>query len=465
MRFDSLEFLVFLGVVLVLERCIRGGTGRKLLLLIASYAFYASWSPPFVILLVFSTVLDYTVGRWMGSVEHRGKRRLLLLLSLAGNLGVLAFFKYGGMFHDIAGLVPALNLETAFPRRDDLIIPLGISFYTFQTLSYTIDVYRKRIEPCRSLLDFSIFVTFFPQLIAGPVMRAGKLLPQIRANQYATNQQIRSGVELFLLGLIKKVVVADNLALLVDACWSAPETYSSGALVLAVFAFMGQIYCDFSGYSTMARGLGRVFGFELPRNFNYPLLARNPVESLTGWHITMSQWFRDYVYLPVVGVRAGPTRRSLGMLLTWGLFGLWHGGTWAFLVWGLFNGARIVLYRLTRKRLAPWREQPVWSIAGRIVTPVVFSVGCILFRSPDLQTVGLFLSRMLRWQFEGETVSLGWLAALAGLLAIHAASKQWYREDLMDRLSPRGRIALVAGSTILLSVFAGTDKPFIYFQF
>ncbi len=465
MRFDSIEFLVFLTAVLALERLMRGGLPRKLLLLIASYVFYASWNPPFVLLLVFSTLLDYGVGLWLGRTTRPGHRKLLLLASLLGNLGVLAFFKYGGMFEDITALVPALNVDTAFPRRDDLIIPLGISFYTFQTISYSIDVYRKRIEPCRDFIAFALFVTFFPQLIAGPVMRAGKLLPQIAANRQATAQQIRSGVELFLLGAIKKVVVADNLAVLVDAIWSNPAQYSAGSLALAMFAFMGQIYCDFSGYSTMARGLGRLFGFELPRNFNYPLLAKNPVESLTGWHITMSQWFRDYVYLTLVGGRTGRFLRIFGILLTWTLFGLWHGGTWVFLLWGLFNGFRIVLYRETRRKLKRARETLAWRIGGRLVTPLVFSVTCVLFRSPDLKTVALFFTGLFGWQEGSEAVSLGWLVLLLVLLAIHIASKVWYREDLMERLGPMGRFGLVAGSTMGISLFAGTENPFIYFQF
>jgi alginate O-acetyltransferase complex protein AlgI len=465
MRFDSLEFIAFMAVVLLLERCMRGGLARKLLLLLASYAFYASWNPPFVALLLGSTLLDFGVGLWMGRTTAQGQRRFLLLLSLVGNLGVLAFFKYGGMFQDVARLVPTLDLDTAFPRRDDLIIPLGISFYTFQTISYTIDVYRKRIEPCRDFLAFALFVTFFPQLIAGPVMRAGKLLPQIAANRHASAAQIRSGVELFLLGIIKKVVVADNLAILVDAVWSDPAQYSAGALSLAMFAFMGQIYCDFSGYSTMARGLGRLFGFELPRNFNYPMLAKNPVESLMGWHITMSQWFRDYVYLPLVGGRTSRVVRSLGILLTWTLFGLWHGGTWVFLLWGLFNGARIVLYRQSRRRLGRLRDTLAWNVGGRMATPLVFSVTCVLFRSPDLHTVGLFFSGLLAWGGQGDAVSAGWLVLLVGLLAIHIACKRWYREDLMARLGPTARVALVAGSTMLISVFAGTENPFIYFQF
>jgi alginate O-acetyltransferase complex protein AlgI len=465
MRFDSVEFVVFLGIVLLLERMLPSGRSRKVLFLVASYAFYASWSAPFVLLLLLSTLLDYGVGRWLESVDDPLKRKALVALSLLGNLGVLCFFKYGPMFQDMASLVPSLNLQTAFPRRDDLIIPLGISFYTFQTISYTIDVYRRRVEPCRSLIDFALFVTFFPQLIAGPVMRAGKLLPQIVANRYATGRQIRSGVELFLLGLVKKVVVADNLALLVDAVWSDPSAYNAPALALAMFAFMGQIYCDFSGYSTMARGLGRLFGFELPRNFNYPLLAKNPVESLTAWHITMSEWFRDYVYLPLVAGRPTRARRSLGMMLSWSLFGLWHGGTWVFLCWGIFNGARVVLWRLTRRPLRRWRQTWMWRIAGRLLTPLVFSLSCIFFRSPDLPTAGLFFSRLARWHSEGQSVSMGWLVLLLGLLSIHAACKRWYKEDLMARLGPAGRLALVSAVTILVSVFAGADKPFIYFQF
>jgi alginate O-acetyltransferase complex protein AlgI len=463
-RFDSIEFLFFCVAVFTLERFIVAGKARKLLLLIASYVFYASWNPAFVLLLLFSTVLDFQVGKWLHRAKnHRGK---ILGLSLLGNLGVLLFFKYGALFQDVAGLVPELGLQTAFPRRADLIIPLGISFYTFQTMSYSIDIYRRKIQPCTSLLDFSLFVTFFPQLVAGPVMRASQLLPQIQANRTATRAQVRSGVELFGVGLIKKVVIADNLAMVVDACFAHPGSYTSGSLMVAMFAFLGQIYCDFSGYSTMARGLGKMLGFELPRNFNYPLLAKNPIESMTGWHITMNQWFRDYVYLPIaIGRRWLKVRRIGGMLVAWALFGLWHGATWNFLIWGLFNGLRIVTYRLTRRRLRSLREQPGYELAGRVLTLLVFCFVCVLFRATDLQIAGVFFEKLLQWSTDGAVISSAWLKFIALLLALHIASKRWYKEDLMERLSPSGQVALVGCMGILVSVFAGADKPFIYFQF
>ena len=464
MRFDSIEFLLFCAVIFALERLCKGGPARKLLLLFASYVFYASWNPAFVLLLLFSTLLDFQVGKWLGRAErHRAK---LLGLSLLGNLGVLLFFKYGALFGDVAALMPELGLKTAFPRRGDLIIPLGISFYTFQTMSYSIDIYRRKIQPCTSLLDFSLFVTFFPQLVAGPVMRASQLLPQIRANRLATRAQVRSGVELFGVGLIKKVVIADNLALVADACFAHPENYSSGSLMVAMFAFMGQIYCDFSGYSTMARGLGKMLGFELPRNFNYPLLAKNPIESMSGWHITMNQWFRDYVYLPIaIGRRWLKVRRIGGMLVAWALFGLWHGATWNFLIWGLFNGLRIVIYRLTRRRLRSLRGQPGYELAGRALTLLVFCFVCVLFRAADLQDASVFFGKLLAWSSEGIVVSGAWLKFIALLLALHIASKRWYKEDLMARLGPKGQVALVGCMGMLVSVFAGADKPFVYFQF
>lgn len=464
MRFDSLEFLIFCFAVFGLERFLSRGRARKLLLLSASYVFYGSWNPVFVLLLIFSTLLDFQVGAWLGQAQRH--RRKILLLSLVGNLGVLIFFKYGGLFPDLAYLMPQLDLQTAFPRRDDLIIPIGISFYTFQTMSYSIDIYRRKITPCSSLLDFSLFVTFFPQLIAGPVMRANQLLPQIKANKVATAAQVRSGVELFGVGLLKKVVIADNLAMVVDACFASPGDYSSGALVVGMFAFIGQIYCDFSGYSTMARGLGRMLGFELPKNFNYPLLAKNPIESMSAWHITMNQWFRDYVYLPIsVGRRWLRTRRILGMLLCWSLFGLWHGAAWTFVIWGLFNGMRIVVYRLTRRRLRKFRDLPGYGLAGRLLTLLVFCTICVLFRAPDLTTAGQYYGRVLNWTAQGTALHSGWLTLIIGLYLLHAASKRWYQEDLMARLNRPGQVALVVSMGLLVSLFSGSDKPFVYFQF
>ena len=464
MRFDSIEFLAFCLVVFTLQHFLQRGQKRKWLLLVASYVFYASWNPVFVLLLVFSTGIDFQVGQWLGSATRH--RRKILALSLVGNIGVLAFFKYGPMFQDVAELIPALDLETAFPRRESLIIPLGISFYTFQTMSYSIDVYRKKVTPCTDLVDFSLFVTFFPQLIAGPVVRASSFIPQIKANRLATPEQVRSGVELVGLGLIKKVVVADNLAPIADACFAQPDVYSSGTLAVGMFAFMGQIYCDFSGYSTMARGLGRMLGFELPRNFNYPLLAKNPIESMSGWHITMNQWFRDYVYLPLaIGRRWLRARRIVATMVAWGLFGLWHGAAWTFMIWGLFNGLRIVIYRSTKRHLRALRDLPGSAIATRGLTLLVFSFICVIFRSRNTSIAVTYFEQLLSFTGEGRSISLGWTGFLVGLLLIHIASKRWYEEDLMARLGPKGRVVLVGAMAVLVTVFTGAEKPYIYFQF
>ncbi len=297
-------------------------------------------------------------------------------------------------------------------------------------------------------------------------MRAAKFIPQIKDNRLATPQQVRSGVELVGLGLIKKVVIADNLAPIADACFAQPGAYNSSALAVGMFAFIGQIYCDFSGYSTMARGLGRMLGFELPRNFNYPLLAKNPIESMTGWHITMNQWFRDYVYLPMaVGRRWLRTRRIAATMVTWGLFGLWHGAAWTFIVWGLFNGLRIVIYRSTKRQLRVIRTLPGAAIASRGLTLLVFSFTCVIFRSYNLSTAKVYFDKLLSFTAEGRAISLGWTWFLVGLLLVHIASKRWYEEDLMARLSPSGRVALVAVMAVLVTIFTGSEKPYIYFQF
>jgi alginate O-acetyltransferase complex protein AlgI len=464
MRFDSLEFVLFFLVVFGVERCLGAGRARLWLLLLASYAFYASWSPPFLLLLWFSTLLDFRMGHAIAKAQTPRRRKLMLALSLVGNLGMLAYFKYDHFFTDAVSWVGFLPQGTAFPRRDDLIIPLGISFYTFQTMSYTLDVYRKRIEPCRDLLEFSLFVSFFPQLIAGPIMRAGDLIPQIRNQRRAEERDILIGVELFCVGAFKKVVIADNVARLSDACFGAPGDWTGGALALGLVAYACQFYCDFSGYSTMARGLGRLLGFDLPRNFDAPLLSRNPWEFRQKWHMTMSQWFLDYVYRPLGRRWHGTWGMSATVVFTWLLFALWHGPTWNFLVWGLVNGVMLAAYRLVRKPLSRIRF-PGFRPIARWGWLLLMIPSLAIFRANNVADVQVYLWRLVTLAGDGQAAGVSWFLLLAGLFAFHAFCAARYKEDLLTRVRWPARMALVAGSSTLIALFSMSDKPFIYFQF
>jgi alginate O-acetyltransferase complex protein AlgI len=461
MLFSSAEFLFFFLLVFALHRVLPW---RRALLLVASYAFYASWNPPFILLLAYTTTLDYVLGRRMEVETVRWRRRALLGLSLLGNLGVLAYFKYVNFFLDSLAQMGLASPLTLAPLHIEARIPLGLSFYTFQSLSYTIDVYRREIRACRELPDFFLFVSFFPHLVAGPVLRAEQLLPQIRMNRLADAEQILTGVELCLIGLFQKVVIADNLGLVADRCFARPTYYSGPALLVGAFAFVAQIYCDFAGYSTMARGLASLLGYALPENFAYPLLASNPVELRRRWHITMGNWFRDYVYRPMGGDRGGPVRTAFNTLVTWTLFGLWHGASWTFVLWGLYQGTILAAYRLARA--SGWLRGPRrWAtVAGYAVMPLTMCLSSVYFRSPSVGTANTILGR-IGTMADGQSVSWLWLVFLVALYVVHWAFYLRYREGALARAAWPRRLALVGATMLALFVFAGAGEPFYYFQF
>lgn len=462
MRFDSASFLFFFLAVLVLHRLLPW---RRSLLILASYAFYASWNPPFLLLLLGSTTLDYQIGRRLGATDEPARRKLLVSASVVLNLAVLALFKYANFFLDqvaALGLVGAAELEPLYISTQ---IPLGISFYTFQTISYSIDVYRRHVEPCRSVGDFALFVAFFPQLLAGPVVRAGHFIPQIARNRPADEEQVLDGIELCLVGLFKKVVLADTFALLVDRCYADPEAYSSGALVIASYGFMVQMYCDFSGYSTMARGLGKLLGFELPRNFFFPALAPNPVAYRKAWHITMGDWFRDYFYRPLGGDRRGTLRAAFNTMVSWSAFGFWHGASWNFLLWGVYQGVILVIYRVAK--LQGWLPRPsrFSAFVGYAIMPPLWGLSIVLFRAETLGHGWRILERIFSFVPGEVSISPRWGIALLVLYAWHWANKLWYRERTLASVGWPMRVSLIVLVLAVLALFAGSGAPFYYFQF
>jgi len=459
MLFSSAEFLFFFVAVFLLHRLLPW---RRALLLVASYLFYASWNPPFVLLLAYTTTLDYTLGRLMEGQEVPWRRRALLGLSLLGNLGVLAWFKYANFFLDILVQAHLASSAAVAPLHIHASIPLGLSFYTFQSLSYTIDVYRRQIPACRSLLDFFLFVSFFPHLVAGPVLRADQLLPQIRVNRPADAEQILVGIELVLIGLFQKVVVADNLALLVDRCFGDSGRYAGAALLVGAIGFLGQIYCDFAGYSTIARGLAALLGYALPENFAYPLLASNPVEIRRRWHITMGNWFRDYVYRPLGGGRGSSASVAFNTMVTWALFGLWHGANWTFLVWGLYQGTILAVYRVAKR--AGWEPGRWATIAGYVVVPFTLCLSSIYFRSSSVHVANTILGRIVTLA-PGDAVAWPWLAFLVALYVVHWGFYLRYREGALARAAWPRRLVWVGATLVALFLGDGAGEPFYYFQF
>jgi alginate O-acetyltransferase complex protein AlgI len=483
MSFTSPAFIVFFLLFFWLWPGLRGRP-RQLFLLGASYLFYASWSAPLLLLLVGSTLLDFSVARAIGGSEDPERRRRLLAVSIVGNLGVLGFFKYYGFFVESAAAgLHALGLDVGTSTLS-IVLPVGISFYTFQTLGYTIDVHRRHLAPCTSLLDFALYVAYFPQLVAGPIERAGHLVPQLQ--RLADPQPPRaelSGWGLIALGAFKKVVIADNLAPLVDGVYADPSHALAPALWLATYAFAFQIYCDFSGYSDIAVGVARLMGVSLMQNFRAPYTALGPAELWQRWHVSLSTWLRDYLYVPLGGNRRGPWRTARNLLLTMLLGGLWHGAAWHFVLWGGYHGLLLVIFR-PAAWTALYQRLPLRPLVDLVRWLVFFHLVCLgwaLFRAPTLHDCGVVLGKLLDprgWQLgawlgevqasgEGRMLALLGLVMLALLLAQRAArngSEVWVAR-LWRLPAPLRFVVVVVLFYACVLLAPEAPQPFIYFQF
>jgi alginate O-acetyltransferase complex protein AlgI len=403
MVFNSYAFALFFACLFPAYWLLRHHPRlQNVLLLGAGYYFYACWNAKLLALLVLSTLMDYACGLWVDQVENRSKRRVVVALSMALNLGMLGYFKYYNFFVESAQAALSSAGISIPVRHLELVLPLGISFYTFQSMSYVIDVYRREIKPTRKLVQFAVFVSFFPHLVAGPIMRATTLLPQVAGRRRFNRGQFYEGTYLIFWGLFEKVVVADNLALVVNDLFGRWESLNGGLVLLAIYAFAFQIYGDFSGYTNMARGVAKCLGFELPLNFNLPYFATSPRDFWNRWHISLSQWLRDYLYIPLGGSRLGNWLTCRNLMLTMVLGGLWHGARWTFVVWGLYQGLLLVVHRLA----SPWlnRIEPIdraeracWTAVRIIFTFHLVCLGWLLFRADSLhQAGGMLASIFLR---------------------------------------------------------------------
>ncbi|MCK6527066.1 MBOAT family protein [Myxococcota bacterium] len=475
MTFDSYAYLVLLALTVALFHGLPG-RARAPLLLLASITFYAWWNPPYVLLLVGIALLDYVAARRIAATDVPRTRRTWLALSVVGNLGILGFFKYADFV--LQNLRWALPAGDALPASLSILLPIGISFHTFQAMSYTVDVYRREAEPAPTFARFFLYVMFFPQLVAGPIERARRLLPQILGVERLGMPRgaWATGTLLVLWGLFQKCALADNLAPVADAVFAEPKAFGGGALALGVVAFAFQIYFDFSGYCDVARGSARLLGIDLVLNFRRPYLATSPTDFWRRWHVSLSEWFRDYVYVPLGGNRRGRARAALNVLVVMGLAGLWHGAAWTFVAWGLYHGALIVLHRL----VGPWLPAAPagWPAALhrgiRVATTFVLVCGgWVLFRAER------FADAMTIYRGIGG----GALAALSSLdpatwarggagLAAAAALLALARIEEARGLAPRlvstapGYWAVGTCCAVGIAALAPAAGPsFIYFQF
>jgi alginate O-acetyltransferase complex protein AlgI len=384
MVFTSWQFAVFLLVVLAALRIAPSRTTRQTVLLLASIYFYAAWRPAYILLLAAPSVIDYGCAILISETSDRTAQRRILWASVVSNMGLLAYFKYTNFF--LSTITALLGVSH---RTLDITLPVGISFFTFKALSYTIDVYRKEIPVCRNWRQFAMFITYFPELIAGPIVRASVFLPQLQRSLRFSWARTYLGAQLILLGATKKLVIADRLAILVDAVFADPSAYSPVTVLSSVIAYSFQIYCDFSGYSDMAIGVSKIIGYDLPENFNMPYLALSLSDFWRRWHITLSSWLRDYLYIPLGGNRKGSFRTYVNMMITMLLGGLWHGANWTFVFWGLLHGLGIAVAQASSRRFRLPR------IVAWLLTYAFVCLTWIFFRSPSLSVAIIILKKVL----------------------------------------------------------------------
>ncbi len=474
MNFISLEFAFLLILVLLLVCLVKQSNIRKLILLAASCLFYVWWDWRFLGLLGAVTVVDYAISRLLVGTSEPGRRKALLYASLAMNLGSLGFFKYFNFFLEpLYALAGVLGWEVGVLH---IVLPIGISFYTFETLSYVIDVYHGAMQPARSLLDYAVFLTFFPSLVSGPIVRAKNFLPQLERGFPILPGNVAEGVQLILRGLLKKLVIADNVAVMADRIYVSPSMLSSPSVWLGVLAYSVQILCDFSGYTDMARGVGKILGFELPQNFNLPYTAQSITEFWQRWHISLSSWLRDYIFFPVRRALLKRGKRlpewvavCVPPMVTMLLCGLWHGASGQFLLWGALYGIYILFEqvafggKLTRPAST---SMAAWGRALLVFGLV--SLTWIPFRSPDWSTSVIILKKLLLlsspyhfdWYYIWAILAVP-VVVVGGLLA-RQFNWKWPIVPLQKNYLP----AMILLEILLLFFFARIDSnPFIYFQF
>jgi D-alanyl-lipoteichoic acid acyltransferase DltB (MBOAT superfamily) len=465
MLFNTPQFFAFLGIVLILFYA-APQAWRKYLLLAASYFFYMCWIPKFILLLAALTAIDYTAARWIARTHSPGARKAALIISLAANLGLLGFFKYYNFF---AANVAQILHQPPGTFALNIILPLGISFHTFQSISYVIDVYRSEQKPITQIVDYALFISFFPQLVAGPIVRAREFFGDLYHWRRPAAEEALNALLLVLLGLAKKMAIADQFAQVANAYFRNPSaqpgmlTAWSGAVAFGI-----QIYFDFSGYTDMAIGMARLFGFHFPTNFQRPYLAQSITDFWHRWHMSLSRWLRDYLYIPLGGNRHGRLMTYRNLMLTMLLGGLWHGASWNFVVWGGYHGILLSVERMLG--IGRPTPGPRWSIPGplrSIGTFALVTVGWVFFRAVTFSD-SLFVLRQMFWGTRGDVLIPAWMLALAALtvlLPLLEEQKGWFQRIAAGPAWSYG----LAGALLLLCVeligYTDTAVPFVYFQF
>ena len=471
MLFNSLTFIVFLAVVLFLHRLPFAWQVKKWNLWMASYIFYAAWNPPFVVLLWISTVVDWFAGNWIYRTPKRSFKRALLFLSLGANLGLLGYFKYGEfLLENFIGFLSVFHIDFQ-PAAPDVVLPVGISFYTFQSISYSFDIYRGKIRPWKRFSDFALFVTFFPQLVAGPIVRAADFLPQTVEPRQASARQLGWGLSLIAIGLFEKIILADGiLAPVADNVFAQPLAAGQMDAWIGTLAFSGQIFFDFSGYSICAIGTAMCLGFVLPDNFHFPYAAVGFADFWRRWHRSLSTWLRDYLYISLGGNRKGSARTHLNLMLTMLIGGLWHGASWRFMVWGGLHGLYLIMERWARRifRTTKFFEKSAIRLILAVWTYYLICITWIFFRAEDFPSAFTLMYKI----FSGATgnlvrptEALMVIAVNLGFFAGHWILRDSSLEAVAEKISWKLRAVILAAILLTLILSPGEDRAFIYFQF
>jgi len=469
MLFNNPQFFVFFGICIVLLS-FGPRKYKKCILLFSSYVFYGFWDWRFLLLIWISTIVDYVVGRKIFSTQDFIKRKILLFISVFTNLMLLGFFKYFNFFID--SFIDLFGID-GYTRTLNIILPVGISFYTFQTMSYTIDIYRKQFRPTKSLLDFSNFVAFFPQLVAGPIERAKNLLPQIEKFNGISIKHIRSAIVLIFLGYTKKVLISDNIAPITDSYFDNFIQFDSIYAMSGLILFSFQIYFDFSGYSDIARGIAKLFGIDLMINFNQPYFSVSPSEFWKRWHISLSTWLRDYLYIPLGGNRNGNFRTNINLMTTMVLGGLWHGASWNFVFWGGLHGSYLMMYKIfSRKKYIEKRN--LFTYLNKLIkislVYLLVLITWIPFRTQDFATTWSFLNHIIFWSGSIDIGALILIVFILFVLVIIDLPAYITKDHLYLLRLPKwlmSGILLIGtiGIAITMLIYQATVRPFIYFQF
>ena len=490
MLFNSIEFIIFFIVVLATVSAVKNRKFQHVFLLIASYFFFYYTSNYLVTLLIISTLLDYYLGNKIWNENNITKKKILLSLSLAGNLGLLGFFKYAdfaiaqfnimGNYFDLGSEIPFLNL----------LLPIGISFYTFQTISYTVDVYRGHLEPSKSFREFALFVAFFPQLVAGPIVRAKDFLPQLREklDNFSNGIQLRQivihnnnlklGITIMAFGFFKKMFFADNIAPMVDKIFINPVGLDSFTIILGTIAFGIQIYGDFSGYSDIAIGAALILGFKIPINFNKPYFATSPSDFWRRWHISLSTWLRDYLYIPLGGNKKSSSRTYLNLLTVMFLGGLWHGASWNFVIWGLLHGAYLAIHKIISDKfpnlkIHPFFKSKIGKIISIAITQYFVFLAWIPFRVGNTEHMLYSIQKYIFIDFQSDEIltfilAHKWPVLIMGIFVI-LQILVYFKPNILTKISKMKlqywTIFLIVILASIVYFYNGDPQDFIYFRF